>query len=131
MRGADKPWCAPGCPPQPCDMCAWLRPACARAGFPAGLPSGGRTIPTRARRQHAGHYLRALDNLGSWEGNLAAAAAPSGAGAALPPFTGPPEELWEALGHEAPEVAELASHAADVASSAKYFEARVSICVER
>ncbi|KAL4452000.1 hypothetical protein ABPG75_007662 [Micractinium tetrahymenae] len=81
--------------------------------------SGGRS----ARRQQSAytkHFQRLLENQGSWE----AARGHTTAGGAAPHMP-PPAEAWEGLGQHAPELAELACSAADVASSLQYFEGSV------
>lgn len=85
---------------------------------PAAPASGGRST-RRQQPAYAQHFLRLLENQGSWE----AAGGHTTAGGAAPCMP-PPAEAWEGLGQHAPELAELACTAADVASSLQYFEVR-------
>ena len=70
---------------------------------------------------YAPHFKRLLQNQGSWEG--AGAGPATGAGGAAP-YMAPPQEAWEGLGQHAPELAQVAAAAADVASSLQYFQVR-------
>lgn len=85
---------------------------------PAAPSSGGRAT-RRQQSAYAPHFMRLLGNQGSWE----AAGRHTTAGGAAP-YMPPPAEAWEGLGQHAPELAELACSAADVASSLQYFEVR-------
>lgn len=89
-------------------------PLCAGSPVPAAVGPTSRAVPARARRQHAAHFLRLLDNRGSWEW-------PPAPGA-LPPFAPPPAAVWDALSQQAPELAEVACEAANAASSERYFQ---------
>lgn len=79
----------------------------------AGAGRGARQAPASA---YARHFARLLENQGSWEAARGHTAAP---------FMPPPREAWEGLGQHAPELAEVAAGAADVASSLQYFEVRL------
>lgn len=70
---------------------------------------------------YARHCARLLENQGSWE-----AARGHITGGRAPPCMPPTAEAWEGLGQHAPELAEVAVAAADVASSLQYFEVRVA-----
>jgi len=69
------------------------------------------------KRQVAKHLQRLVENQGQWD-------APRGGAIAVAPAIPPslPSEAWEALGNAAPDTAELACAAADLASSVRYFE---------
>jgi len=69
---------------------------------------------------YARHFARLLENQGSWEPTRGQAA-----GGHTLPCKPPTAEAWEGLGQHAPELAEVAVAAADVASSLQYFEVRV------
>ena len=66
---------------------------------------------------YARHFARLLENQGSWEPAQGQAVG-GGATLSVPPTA----EAWEGLGQHAPELAEVAVAAADVASSLQYFE---------
>jgi hypothetical protein len=68
---------------------------------------------------HARNFQRLLENQGSWEPTAAPGV----------PAEGPPVEAWEALGQHAPELAELAVGAADLASSLRYFQVCTALVV--
>ena len=68
---------------------------------------------------YARHFARLLENQGSWEPARGQAAG-GRAELSVPPSA----EAWEGLGQHAPELAEVAVAAADVASSLQYFEVR-------
>ncbi|KAL4424496.1 hypothetical protein ABPG77_006805 [Micractinium sp. CCAP 211/92] len=77
-----------------------------------------RELPARRQQPaYAQHFLRLMENQGSWE----AAAGHTTAGGAAPCMP-PPAEAWEGLSQHAPELAEQACSAADVASALLYFE---------
>lgn len=78
----------------------------------AGTGRGARQAPASA---YARHFARLLENQGNWE---------AARGHFVPPFMSAPQEAWEGLGQHAPELAEVAVGAADVASSLQYFEVR-------
>lgn len=74
----------------------------------------------RQQPAYAQHFLRLIENQGSWE----AAGGHTTAGDAAPCMP-PPAEAWEGLSQHAPELAEQACSAADVASALLYFEVRL------
>lgn len=97
-----------------------LRSVVLPAASPSAAAAGGQARSTRTRRQHAAHFLRMLENRGSWDGS---AAGGGGASSSAPlSFALPEPQVWDALCQHAPELAEVACEAADVASSTRYFE---------
>ena len=85
---------------------------------PPSTPAGARST-RRQQSTYSRHFQRLLENQGSWEPSRGHTS-----GAAAAPYMPPPVEAWEGLGQVAPELAELACNAADVASSMQYFEVR-------
>lgn len=69
------------------------------------------------KRQVAKHLQRLVQNQGEWDVSRGGA---TGVAPAIPSSL--PSEAWEALGNAAPDTAELACAAADLASSVRYFE---------
>lgn len=93
--------------------------------FACLAPCLGAAAGTKVRHQapaatYARHFARLLENQGSWE-----PARWQAAGGHAAPCKPPTAEAWEGLGQHAPELAEVAVAAADVASSLQYFEVSV------
>ena len=82
----------------------------------------GRHASRITKRQIAKHLQRLVENYGQWD-------APRGGSQAAPSVIPPslPSEAWEALANAAPETAELACAAADLASSVRYFETAAAV----
>ncbi len=82
--------------------------------------TAGRHGSRITKRQVAKHLQRLVEHQGQWDAPRGGATATAAAALTIPPSL--PSEAWEALANAAPETADLACAAADLASSVRYFE---------